>query len=170
MLEICSFDRPRQYACKHRCDRIPKVRQTARAVVPSLSGTLADCARPRGRRLDTKDCAIKKCSARLLTDPQERLPAKVEYALRANTWVLACVRLWLHHRSWLPVFHPVSGTKHGRPFREIDGRTLLAPALTSCRARVWFWMVCRPSEPCSYARSRERRIGGIRCRNGSQGA
>ena len=132
--KICPIDRPRQHAYKHRCDRIPKVRQTARAVVPSLSGTLADCARPRGRSLDTKDCAIKKCSARLLTDPQERLPAKVEYALRANTWVLACVRLWLHHRSWLPVFHPVSGTKHGRLFREIDGRTLLAPALTSCRA------------------------------------
>jgi len=141
--KICPIDRPRQHAYKHRCDRIPEVRQTARAVVPSLSGTLADCARPRGRSLDTKDCAIKKCSARLLTDPQERLPAKVEYALRANTWVLACVRLWLHHRSWLPVFHPVSGTKHGRPFREIDGRTLLAPALTSCRARLWFWMVCR---------------------------
>jgi hypothetical protein len=157
--KICPIDRPRQHAYKHRCDRIPKVRQTARAVVPSLSGTLADCARPRGRSLDTKDCAIKKCSARLLTDPQERLPAKVEYALRANTWVLACVRLWLHHRSWLPVFHPVSGTKHGRPFREIDGRTLLAPALTSCRARLWFWMVCRPFEPCSYARSRERKIG-----------
>jgi hypothetical protein len=168
--KICPIDRPRQHAYKHRCDRIPKVRQTARAVVPSLSGTLADCARPRGRSLDTKDCAIKKCSARLLTDPQERLPAKVEYALRANTWVLACVRLWLHHRSWLPVFHPVSGTKHGRPFREIDGRTLIAPALTSCRARLWFWTVCRPFEPCSYARSRKRKIGGIRCRNGSQGA
>ena len=91
MLEICSFDRPRQYACKHRCDRIPKVRQTARAVVPSLSGTLADCARPRGRSPDTKDCAIKKCSARLLTDSQGRLPAKVEYALCANTSLLACV-------------------------------------------------------------------------------
>ncbi len=37
--------RPRQHACKHRCDRIPKVRQTARAVAPSLCGTLADCAR-----------------------------------------------------------------------------------------------------------------------------
>ena len=35
---------------------------------------------------------------------------------------------------------------------------------------VCFWMVCRPSEQCSYARSRERRIGAIRCRNGSQGA
>jgi hypothetical protein len=45
MLEICSFDRPRQYACKHRCDRIPKVRQTARAVVPSLSHTHSGCAR-----------------------------------------------------------------------------------------------------------------------------
>jgi hypothetical protein len=132
--KIGPIDRPRQHACKHRCDRIPRVRQTARAVAPSLSGTLADCARPRGRSPDTKDCAIKKCSARLLTDSQGRLPAKVEYALCANTWVLACVRLWLHHRSWLPVFHPVSVTKHGRTFREIDGRTLLAPALTSCRA------------------------------------
>ena len=112
--KICPIDRPRQHAYKHRCDRIPKVRQTARAVVPSLSGTLADCARPRGRSPDTKDCAIKKCSARLLTDSQERLPAKVKYALRANTWVLACVRLWLHHRRGLPVFHSVSGTKHGR--------------------------------------------------------
>jgi hypothetical protein len=154
--KICPIDRPRQHAYKHRCDRIPEVRQTARAVVPSLSGTLADCARPRGRSPDTKDCAIKKCSARLLTDSQGRLPAKVEYALCANTSLLACVRLWLHHRSWLPVFHPVSVTKHGRTFREIDGRTLLAPALTSCRARLWFWMVCRPSEPCSYARSREK--------------
>ena len=136
--KICSLDRPRQHVCKHRCDRIPKVRQTARAVVPSLSGTLADCSRPRGRSPDTKDCAVKKCSARLLTDPQEQLPAKVEYALRANTWVLACVRLWLHHRSGLPVFHSVSGTKHERTFREIDGRTLLAPALTSCRAQCMF--------------------------------
>ena len=74
---------------KHWCDRIPKVRQTARAAAPSLFGTLADCARPGGRSPDTKDCAIKKCSARLLTHPQERLPAKVEYALRAITWVLA---------------------------------------------------------------------------------
>ena len=32
---------------------------------------------------------MKTCSARLLTHPQERLPAKVEYALRAITWVLA---------------------------------------------------------------------------------
>ena len=107
--KICPIDRPRQHAYKHRCDRIPKVRQTARAVVSSLSGTLADCARPRGRSLDTKDCAIKKCSARLLTDPQERLPAKVEYALRAITWVLACVRLRVRHRSGLPVVHSVSG-------------------------------------------------------------
>ena len=38
--------RPRQHACKHRCDRIPKVRQTARASAPSLSHTLAVCARP----------------------------------------------------------------------------------------------------------------------------
>ena len=30
---------------KHRCGRIPKVRQTARAAAPSRSGTLADCAR-----------------------------------------------------------------------------------------------------------------------------
>ena len=73
------------------CDRIPKVRQPARAVAPSLSGTLADCSRPRGRSPDTKDCAIKKCSARLLTDSQGRLPAKVEYALRANTSLLVCV-------------------------------------------------------------------------------
>jgi len=94
---------------KHRCGRIPKVRQTARAAAPSRSGTLADCARPRGRSPDTKDCAIKKCSARLLTDPQERLPAKVEYALRAITWVLACVRLRVRHRSGLPVVHSVSG-------------------------------------------------------------
>ncbi len=141
------------------------LRRTAFALRHSRRLCAATGTQPRH-----EDCAIKKCSARLLTDPQERLPAKVEYALRANTWVLACVRLWLHHRSWLPVFHPVSGTKHGRPFREIDGRTLLAPALTSCRARLWFWTVCRPFEPCSYARSRERKIGGIRCRNGSQGA
>ena len=87
--KIGPIDRPRQHACKHRCDRIPKVRQTARAAAPSLFGTLADCARPGGRSPDTKDCAIKKCSARLLTHPQERLPAKVEYALRAITWVLA---------------------------------------------------------------------------------
>ena len=45
MLEICSFDRPRQYAWKHRCDRMPKVRHTARAVVPSLSHTHSGCAR-----------------------------------------------------------------------------------------------------------------------------
>ena len=89
--KICPIDRPRQHVCKHRCDRIPKVRQTARAVVPSLSGTLADCARRRGRSPDTKDSAIKKCSARLLTDSQGRLPAKVEYALCANTSLLACV-------------------------------------------------------------------------------
>jgi hypothetical protein len=89
--KIGPIDRPRQHACKHRCDRIPRVRQTARAVAPSLSGTLADCARPRGRSPDTKDCAIKKCSARLLTDSQGRLPAKVEYALCANTSLLACV-------------------------------------------------------------------------------
>ena len=76
---------------------------------PALSQTV----RPRGRSLDTKDCAIKKCSARLLTDPQERLPAKVEYALRANTWVLACVRLWLHHRSWLPVFQRIPRSVSG---------------------------------------------------------
>ena len=43
--KICPVHRPRQHACKHRCDRIPKVRQTARAVTPSLSHTLADCAR-----------------------------------------------------------------------------------------------------------------------------
>ena len=123
---------------KHRCGRIPKVQQTARAAAPSRSGTLTDCARPRGRSPDTKDCAIKKCSARLLTDPQERLPAKVEYALRATTWALACLRLRVHHRSGLPVVHSVSGTKSGRTFREIDGRTSLTPALTSCRARCAF--------------------------------
>ena len=93
---------------KHRCDRIPKVRQTARRAAPSLSATLADCARPRGRSPDTKDCAMK-CSARLLTDPQERLPAKVEYASRGITWVLVCVRLRVRHRSGLPVVHSVSG-------------------------------------------------------------
>jgi hypothetical protein len=91
MVENRSIDRPRQHACKHRCDRIPKVWQPARAIAPSLSGTLADCARPRGRSPDTKDCAIKKCSARLLTDSQGRLPAKVEYALCANTSLLVCV-------------------------------------------------------------------------------
>jgi len=112
---------------------MPKVRQTARAVAPSLSGTLADCAPPRGRIPDTRDCAIKKCSARLLTDSQERLPAKVEYALRAITWVLVCVRLRVHHRSGLPVVHSVSGTKHGRTFREIDGRTSITPALTRAK-------------------------------------
>ena len=45
--KIGPIDRPSQHACKHRCDRIPKVRQTARAVAPSLSHTLAGCARPR---------------------------------------------------------------------------------------------------------------------------
>ena len=81
---------------------------------------------------------MKTCSARLLTHPQERLPAKVEYALRATTWALACLRLRVHHRSGLPVVHSVSGTKSGRTFREIDGRTSLTPALTSCRARCAF--------------------------------
>ena len=100
--KIGPIDRPSQHACKHRCDRIPKVRQTARAVAPSLSHTLAGCARPRGRSPDTKDGAIKKCSARLLTDSQGRPPAKVEYALRAITWVLAfaCTpSQWAAHRS-----------------------------------------------------------------------
>ena len=81
---------------------------------------------------------MKTCSARLLTHPQERLPAKVEYALRATTWALACLRLRVHHRSGLPVAHSVSGTKHGRTFREIDGRTSITPALTSCRALCFF--------------------------------
>jgi hypothetical protein len=107
--KIGPIKRPCQHACNHRCDRIPNVRQTARAAAPSLSGTLTYGARPRGRSPDTKDCAIKKCSARLLTDPKERLPAKVEYALRGITWVLVCVRLRVRHRSGLPVVHSVSG-------------------------------------------------------------
>ena len=48
--KICPFNRPCQYAhARHRCDRLTKVRQTARAVVPSLSGTLAGCEHPRNR-------------------------------------------------------------------------------------------------------------------------
>jgi hypothetical protein len=47
-------------------------------------------------------------------------------------YVVACLRV--HHRSGLPVAHSVSGTKHGRTFREIDGRISITPALTSCRA------------------------------------
>jgi hypothetical protein len=42
--KIGPIDRPRQHVRK-RCDWIPKVWQPARAVAPSLSGTLADCAR-----------------------------------------------------------------------------------------------------------------------------
>ena len=80
---------------------------------------------------------MKKFLARLLTDSQERLPAKVEYALRANTWVLAFVRLRAHHRSGLSVVHSVSGTKHGGTFREIDGRTSITLALISCQARCF---------------------------------
>ena len=29
--KICPIDRPRQHACKHRCDRVPNVRQAAHA-------------------------------------------------------------------------------------------------------------------------------------------
>ena len=43
--KICPIDRPCQHVCKHRCDRIPEVRQTARAGVPSLSRTHSGCAR-----------------------------------------------------------------------------------------------------------------------------
>jgi hypothetical protein len=42
-----------------------------------------------------------------------------------------------------PSFTLCQGTKHGRKFREIDGRTSLTPSLASCRARCFFGMVCR---------------------------
>jgi hypothetical protein len=42
--KIGRVDRSRKRVCKHLCDRIPQDRQTARAVAPSLSHALADCA------------------------------------------------------------------------------------------------------------------------------
>ena len=42
-----------------------------------------------------------------------------------------------------PSFTLCQGTKHGRKFREIDGRTSLTPSLASCRARCFFGMGCR---------------------------
>ena len=42
---ICRAHRPRQHACNPPCGRTPEVRQPARAAAPSLSRTLAGCAR-----------------------------------------------------------------------------------------------------------------------------
>ena len=43
--KICPTARPRPLVCKHRCDPIPEIGQTARAIAPSLSHILADGAR-----------------------------------------------------------------------------------------------------------------------------
>ena len=175
---------------KHRCGRIPKVRQTARAAASSLSGTLADCARQpahshrrfsmvenRSYRPPTPTCMQRigvagyPRSGKRPAPPRHRAPAlsqtvrghgdaaltrriapsrsarlgsspilKSDYRRRSST---PCVRLRGCLRACVcvyaiavgcPSFTLSQGTKHGRTFREIDGRTLLAPALTSCRA------------------------------------
>jgi hypothetical protein len=59
------------------------------------SRTLSQAVRGHGDAAPTRRIAPSR-GARLgsgLTDSQGRLPAKVEYALRVITWVLACVHL-----------------------------------------------------------------------------
>ena len=90
--KVCPIDRPHQHVRKHLRDRIPKVRRTARAIAPSLSHTLAGCARPRGRSPDTKDCAIKRCSARLRTHRFSRATTGEGRVRLACDYVGACVR------------------------------------------------------------------------------
>ena len=60
----------------------------------------------------------------------------------ACDYVGACVCVYTI-ACGLPIVHSVPGTKHGRTFREIDGRKSLTPAITSCRALCFFWMVRR---------------------------
>ena len=109
--------------------------------------TLVPANCPRRRAIALKHC--RRLCAATGTQPrheglrhQEVLGSAPHRFSRATTgegrvrlvreYVVACLRV--HHRNGLPVAHSVSGTKHGRTFREIDGRTSITPALTSCRA------------------------------------
>ena len=131
---------------------------------PALSQTV----RGHGDAALTRRIAPSR-SARLGSSPI----LKSDYRRRSST---PCVRLRGCLRACVcvyaiavgcPSFTLCQGTKHGRTFREIDGRTSLTPSIASCRARCFFGWFAGCFEQCSYARSREK---GIKCRNGSHGA
>ena len=101
---------------------------------PALSQTV----RGHGDAALTRRIAPSR-SARLGSSPI----LKSDYRRRSST---PCVRLRGCLRACVcvyaiavgcPSFTLCQGTKHGRTFREIDGRTSLTPSIASCRAR-WF--------------------------------
>ena len=107
---------------------------------PALSQTV----RGHGDAAPTRRIALSR-SARLGSSPI----LKSDYRRRSST---PCVRLRGRLRACVcvyaiavgcPSFTLCQGTKHGRKFREIDGRTSLTPSLASCRARCFFGMGCR---------------------------
>ena len=101
---------------------------------PALSQTV----RGHGDAALTRRIAPSR-SARLGSSPI----LKSDYRRRSST---PCVRLRGCLRACVcvyaiavgcPSFTLRQGTKHGRTFREIDGRTSLTPSLASCRARCF---------------------------------